>query len=100
MSDKNKIQQEELEKIQALVQSIREAEGNFFKASAQLLEMQKVQSDSFSAMQAGNAQLQSEMQALKEVYGDIVINLENGEYEDAPKQEEAAAPELTVIKPE
>jgi hypothetical protein len=51
-------------------------------------------------MQEGNSQLQSAMQALKEVYGDIVINLENGEYEDAPKQEEAAAPELTVIKPE
>ena len=33
MSEKNKIQQEELEKVQGLVQTIRDSEGNFFKAS-------------------------------------------------------------------
>lgn len=100
MSEKNKIQQEELEKVQGLVQAIRDSEGNFFKASAQLAEIQKVHSDLFAAMQNANGALQAEMQGLKETYGDIVINLETGEYEEAPKQEEVAAPEMTVVRPE
>jgi len=100
MSEKNKIQQEELEKVQGLVKTIRESESNFFKASAQLAEIQKVHADLFAAMQGANATLQEEMQGLKNTYGDIVINLETGEYEDAPKQEEVTAPEMTVVRPE
>jgi hypothetical protein len=52
-------------------------------------------------MRDANAKLQEAMNELKEKYGDIVVNLQDGTYEDAPAKEEAAAqPEMTVVRPE
>ena len=86
MSD-SKITTEELEKLQGLVQTAREAESNFVKVSLQLAELKQVSAQMFSSIQQTNAAMQSEMQTLKEAYGDIVINLEDGSFEPAPAQE-------------
>jgi hypothetical protein len=52
-------------------------------------------------MRNANSELQAAMNELKEKYGDIVVNLQDGSYEDAPvKEEQAEQPELTVIRPE
>ena len=88
MSD-SKITTEELEKVQGLVQKAREAEGNFMKVSLQLADLKQVSSQLFASIQEANVALQTEMQTLKETYGDIVINLQDGSFELAPTQEEA-----------
>lgn len=85
----NKISQEELEKIQSIVSGLREAEQAFYKVSVQREEMKQASSQIFSSIQKLNQEIQAEMQTLKESYGDIVINLETGEYEAAPAQEVA-----------
>jgi len=85
----NKISQEELEKVQSIVTSLREAEQAFYKISVQREELKQASSQIFATMQQQNQQIQAEMQTLKESYGDIVINLETGEYEAAPAQEVA-----------
>ena len=85
----NKISQEELEKVQSIVSSLREAEQAFYKISVQREELKQASSQIFATMQQQNQQIQAEMQTLKEAYGDIVINLETGEYEAAPAQEVA-----------
>lgn len=90
MSD-SKITTEELEKVQGLVQKAREAEGNFMKVSLQLADLKQVSSQLFASIQEANVALQTEMQTLKETYGDIVINLQDGSFELAPTQEEAPA---------
>jgi len=90
MSD-SKITTEELEKVQGLVQKAREAEGNFMKVSLQLADLKQVSSQLFASIQEANVALQAEMQTLKETYGDIVINLQDGSFELAPTQEEAPA---------
>ena len=82
-----KISQEELEKVQGVVQSLREAEANFYRASVQIEEMKQARTALFAQIQQSNQTLQAEMNTLKESYGDIVINLETGEYEPAPVQE-------------
>lgn len=82
-----KISQEELEKVQGVVQSLREAEANFYRASLQIEEMKQARAALFAQIQQSNQTLQAEMNTLKESYGDIVINLETGEYEPAPAQE-------------
>ena len=87
----DKIKTEELEKVQGVVKSLREMESNFYKVSLQLQEMKQVRDQVFAQIQSGNQTLQTEMAALKEVYGDIVINLETGEYEAAPEAIEEPA---------
>jgi prefoldin subunit 5 len=82
-----KISQEELEKVQGVVQSLREAEASFYRASVQIEEMKQAKAALFAQIQQNNQALQAEMNTLKESYGDIVINLETGEYEPAPVQE-------------
>lgn len=83
----NKISQEELEKVQSIVSSLRENEQAFFKASVQQEELKQAAGQFFAQMQQLNQQIQAEMQTLKDVYGDIVINLETGEYQPAPTEE-------------
>ena len=53
-----------------------------------------MRSSAFTAISSSQEALQVEMNKLKEVYGDIVVNLESGEYEEAPAQEEAPAMEV------
>jgi len=89
----DKIKTEELEKVQGVVKQLREAEGNFYKISLQLEEMKQARAQVFTMIQKGNEELQSEMNALKEIYGDIVINLETGEYEEAATEEVAEVTE-------
>jgi hypothetical protein len=80
---------------------VRNAEGEFFRASVQKQEMEQVCSDLLQTMRDANANLQAAMNELKEKYGDIVVNLQDGTYEDAPaKEEEASQPELTVVRPQ
>ena len=47
-----------------------------------------MKSEAFANMAKTQEDLQEEMNKLKEVYGDIVVNLETGEYEDAPEEAE------------
>lgn len=94
----NQITPEELEKVQGLVTAVRNAEGEFFRASVQAQEMQEVCAQLLQGMRDANAALQAGMNTLKESYGDIVVNLQDGTYEDAPAQEENATPELSVVK--
>jgi seryl-tRNA synthetase len=97
----NQLEQTELEKVQGLVTTVRNAEGEFFRASVQKQEMEQVCSDLLQTMRDANANLQAAMNELKEKYGDIVVNLQDGTYEDAPaKEEEASQPELTVVRPQ
>lgn len=97
----NQLEQPELEKVQGLVTTVRNAEGEFFRASVQKQEMEEVCANLLQGMRDANAKLQEAMNELKEKYGDIVVNLQDGTYEDAPAKEEAAAqPELTVVRPE
>jgi hypothetical protein len=83
----NKITAEQLEVIKTLVGAIRETEGNFFKASVQAEELNQVKAQMLASMQQKNQELQTEMAKLKEVYGDIIVNLEDGSYQEAPAQE-------------
>lgn len=83
----NKITQEQLDVVKTLVAAIRETEGNFFKASIQAEELNQVKAQLLATMQQKNQELQAEMGKLKEEYGDIVINLEDGTFQDAPAQE-------------
>lgn len=95
----NQITPEELERVQGLVTAVRNAEGEFFRASVQAHEMQQVCTELLQGMRDANAALQAGMNALKETYGDIVVNLQDGTYEDAPAEEAAAeTPELTVVQ--
>ncbi len=97
----NQLEQTELEKVQGLVTTVRNAEGEFFRASVQKQEMEQVCSDLLQTMRDANANLQAAMNELKEKYGDIVVNLQDGTYEDAPaKEQEASQPELTVVRPQ
>jgi predicted unusual protein kinase regulating ubiquinone biosynthesis (AarF/ABC1/UbiB family) len=83
----NKISQEQLDVVKPLVAAIRELEGNFFKASIQAEELNQVKAQLLATMQQKNQELQAEMAKLKETYGDIIVNLEDGSYQDAPVQE-------------
>lgn len=94
MADTNKLKAEELEKVQGLVTASREAESNFFKAALELERVTEIKAAAFKAIAETQEALQAEMNTLKEAYGDIVVNLETGEYEDAPAQEEAPAMEV------
>ena len=97
----NQLEQAELEKVQGFVTAVRNAEGEFFRASVQKQEMEQVCSELLQTMRNANAELQTAMNELKEKYGDIVVNLQDGSYEDAPaKEEQAEQPELTVVRPE
>lgn len=94
MADAKKITAEELKAVQDLVTASRQAEANFFKMSVTLKETQRAHEEAFNQMNQMSGELQGQMNDLKEVYGDIVVNLETGEYEDAPVQEEAPAMEV------
>ena len=94
MADANKITAEELEGVQGLVTASREAESNFFKIALELERLTAMKAQAFQAIGQSQETLQVKMNELKEVYGDIVVNLETGEYEDAPAQEEAPAMEV------
>lgn len=95
MADANKITAEELKAVQDLVTASRQAEANFFKMSITLKETQRAHEEAFNQMNQMAGELQGQMNDLKEVYGDIVVNLESGEYEDAPAQE---APAMEVVE--
>jgi hypothetical protein len=90
MADAKKITAEELESVQALVTASRQAESDFFRASTEAERIASLRTAAFENMGSTQEALQAEMNKLKEVYGDIVVNLETGEYEDAPAQEETA----------
>lgn len=94
MADANKITAEELKAVQDLVTASRQAEANFFKMSITLKETQRAHEEAFNQMNQMAGELQGQMNDLKEVYGDIVVNLESGEFEEAPAQEEAPAMEV------
>jgi len=94
MADASKITAEELESVQGLVTASREAESNYFKISLEVERLTAMRSSAFTAISSSQEALQVEMNKLKEVYGDIVVNLESGEYEEAPAQEEAPAMEV------
>ena len=97
----NQLEQTELEKVQGLVTTVRNTEGEFFRASVQKHEIEQVCSDLLQTMRNSNAELQAAMNELKVKYGDIVVNLQDGTYEDAPvKEEQAEQPELTVVRSE
>ncbi len=97
----NQLEQPELEKVQGLVTTVRTAEGEFFRASVQKQEIEEVCTNLIQGMRDANAKLQEAMNELKERYGDIVVNLQDGTYEDAPaKEEQAEQPELTVVPSE
>jgi hypothetical protein len=83
----NKIKPEELELLQGLVKEMRDAEGNFFKASLQAEELAQAKMQIFALMQQKNKELQVEMDKIKEVYGEVVINIEDGTIKPAPAQE-------------
>jgi uncharacterized protein YpbB len=89
MADAKKITAEELESVQGLVTASREAESNYFKISLEVERLTAMRSSAYATISSSQEALQVEMNKLKEVYGDIVVNLETGEYEDAPAQEEA-----------
>ena len=95
MADANKITAEELKAVQDLVTASRQAEANFFKMSITLKETERAHEEAFNQMNQMAGELQGQMNDLKEVYGDIVVNLETGEYEDAPAQE---APAMEVVE--
>jgi Cu2+-containing amine oxidase len=94
MADANKITAEELKAVQDLVTASRQAEANFFKMSITLKETERAHEEAFNQMNQMAGELQGQMNDLKEVYGDIVVNLETGEFEEAPAQEEAPAMEV------
>lgn len=87
----NQLEQPELEKVQGLVTTVRNAEGEFFRASVQKQEMEEVCTNLVQGMRDANAKLQEAMNELKEKYGDIVVNLQDGTYEDAPVKEDTLA---------
>lgn len=96
MSEQNKIKSEELEKLLAIVGPAQETEQSFIKLSFQIAELKSASTQLFNQLQQYNANLQSEMQALKEIYGDVRIDLKTGEYEVV--EAEATTPELTVVE--
>jgi hypothetical protein len=96
MSEQNKITQEELDKLVAIVGPAQETEQNFIKVAFQLAELKNASNQLYNQLQQYNANLQSEMQALKEIYGDVRIDLKTGEFEAVESQEET--PELTVVE--
>lgn len=89
MADATKITAEELEAVQALVTASRQAESDFFRSSSEAERITALRTTAFENMGSAQESLQVQMNKLKEVYGDIVVNLETGEYEDAPEQETA-----------
>ena len=95
MADANKLKAQELEKVQGLVTASREAESNFFKVSLEVERVTEIKAAAFKAIAETQEALQAGMNTLKEAYGDIVVNLETGEYEDAPAQE---APAMEVVE--
>jgi hypothetical protein len=94
MADANKIKAEELEAVQALVTASRQAEADFFRVASEAERIAALRTAAFENMGSTQETLQSKMSELKEAYGDIVVNLETGEYEDAPVQEETPAMEV------
>jgi membrane protein insertase Oxa1/YidC/SpoIIIJ len=66
---------------------MRDAEGNFFKASLQAEELAQAKMQIFALMQQKNKELQVEMDKIKEAYGEVVINIEDGTIKPAPAQE-------------
>lgn len=90
MADANKLTAEELKAVQDLVTASRQAEATFFKMCITLKETQRAHEEAFNQMNQMSGELQGQMNDLKEKYGDIVINLDSGEFEDAPSQEEPA----------
>ena len=88
--EKKSIAADELKAVQELVTASRQAEATFFKMSVTLKETERAHEEAFNQMNQMAGELQGQMNDLKEVYGDIVVNLETGEYEDAPAQEEAS----------
>jgi|SaaInl6LU_22_DNA_1037377.scaffolds.fasta_scaffold25345_3 Cu2+-containing amine oxidase len=87
--EKKSIAADELKAVQELVTASRQAEATFFKMSVTLKETERAHEEAFNQMNQMAGELQGQMNDLKEVYGDIVVNLETGEYESAPSQEEA-----------
>jgi len=92
--EKKSISAEELSAVQELVTKSRQAESDFFKVSAEAERIAALKTAAFENMGATQQELQAKMNELKDVYGDIVVNLETGEYEDAPAQEETPALEV------
>lgn len=97
MADAKKITAEELSAVQALVGASRQAEADFFRASVEAERATEVKSAAYANMGSTQEALQAEMTKLKEAYGDIVVNLETGEYEDAPVEEAQEAPAMEVV---
>ena len=95
MADAKKITAEELESVQGLVTASREAESNYFKISLEVERLTAMRSSAYATISSSQEALQGQMNDLKEVYGDIIVNLETGEYEDAPAQE---APAMEVVE--
>jgi tRNA A37 threonylcarbamoyltransferase TsaD len=90
---------QEHEKIKSLVETVRKSEGEFFRAAVQKQEMEEVCATLMTEIRTANTQLQSEMNVMKEKYGDIVINLQDGTYEYSPEApSEAPAPEMKVVQ--
>jgi len=92
--EKKSIAAEELSAVQELVTKSRQAESDFFKVSAEAERIAALKTAAFENMGSTQQELQAKMNELKEVYGDIVVNLETGEYEPAPSQEEVPAMEV------
>lgn len=88
----NKITQQELEVLQGLVKEMREAEGNFFKASLQAEELAQAKMQIFAQMQQKNRDLQAEMDKIKEAYGEVVVNIEDGSLKPVPAEEAEVLP--------
>lgn len=88
----NKITQQELEVLQGLVKEMREAEGNFFKASLQAEELVQAKMQIFAQMQQKNRDLQAEMDKIKEAYGEVVVNIEDGSLKPVPAEEAEVLP--------
>jgi len=93
--EKKSIAAEELSAVQELVTKSRQAESDFFKVSAETERIAALRTAAFENMGATQQELQAKMNELKEVYGDIVVNLETGEYEESPAEE---APAMEVVE--
>lgn len=98
MADAKKIKAEELETVQGLVNASRQAEQDFFRASVEAERVAEIKSAAYANMGSTQEALQTEMNKLKETYGDIVVNLETGEYEDAPQEETQEASAMEVVE--
>lgn len=94
----NQLDPQEHEKIKSLVEGVRKSEAEFYRASIQRQEMEEVCSELMKGIRTANVELQTEMNAIKEKYGEIVINLQDGTYEDAPAQEAAPTEETATMR--